>query len=345
MKPCNCCCFPFERIMLEGDGEVSFCCQSNNYSYVLGNIFSDSFENLWYGEKAINFRKSILDGSYRYCNLDVCGDFCPWNCFDANGKDKEKLLYPPYPKYINISYVSSCNVRCMTCRDKLCLERPEDTEQFDKITDKVIDLCCNAKTVYLDGSGELFTSNHLKKMVHKLVDKYPNLKFHIHTNGLLCDEQHIKEFGLEGRILSLNISIHSATKKTYETIVRGGHWEQLIQNLEYIKSLNIKEVYFIFVLHSLNYKEMPAFAKMAKKYNAKAKFWRFRNWETSQMCREIDRYSCWESWHPDYKNFIKVLSKLKRVGNYILAEPFLRKLQAGAKDSFVDKIVNFFNKK
>lgn len=47
MKPCNCCCFPFERIMLEGDGEVSFCCQSNNYSYVLGNIFSDSFENLW----------------------------------------------------------------------------------------------------------------------------------------------------------------------------------------------------------------------------------------------------------------------------------------------------------
>ncbi len=98
-------------------------------------------------------------------------------------------------------------------------------------------------------------------------------------------------------------------------------------------------------MHSLNYKEMPAFAKMVKKYNAKAKFWRFRNWETSQMCREIDRYSCWESWHPDYKNFIKVLSKLKHVGNYILAEPFLRKLQAGAKDSFVDKIVNFFNKK
>ena len=324
------CQIPFKRLSIEFNGNVTFCCSLYNNNYFIGNIFTDEIDDIWYNEKATEFRKSILDGTYKFCNLNICGDRFEYS-EELDGKNKDALLKPSYPKIVNLSYNPSCNVRCKTCRDELMVETKKDTEHLNSINDKIVTLCQNAEIIYLNGDGELFTSPHLKSLVQRLIKEYPNLKFDIHTNGLLCDEAHIKEWGLQDRIKKINISIHAATKKTYESIVRGGHWEQLQKNLKYLSTLKC-DLNLIFVLHSLNYKEMPAFVEMANNLGALALFWRFRNWGRTQMCRDIDKYSCWEPTHPDYKNFLKVLNKLKRMKKYeykyILIEEYLKRLQS-----------------
>ncbi|MGN0929143.1 MAG: radical SAM protein [Alphaproteobacteria bacterium] len=338
------CKFPFENVIIEAGGYVYFCCSAYNNHYCLGNFFENSFEEIWYGDKAIEFRKSILDKSYKYCNLKKCSQFCEFDKENLSKKEMETLLKPPYPKKVYLSHTDSCNVRCMMCRDNITCETKQETEYLNNFTDKIIDICKNAEIIYMNGCGEFLTSPHSKNLIKKLTDKYPHLKFELSTNGLLFNKKNIKEIGLEGKIKEISISIHSATKETYEKIVRGGKWEQLLQNLEYIKSLNNTEINFNFVIHSLNYKEMPAFVKMANKYNATALFWRMDNWSNSQMSQDFNIYTCWKPWHSDYKNFLKTLNKLKRMKNYHLLEPFLRELQAQTKDPWYIKLLHLFKK-
>lgn len=343
------CSFPFMRFTIEWDGNVSFCCPAYNNNYFIGNIFKDSFEDMWYGEKATEFRKSILDGSYKYCNLDICGEwheFCRFNKEDYP-KD-ENFLHPPFPQTVNLSYVRSCNVRCKTCRDVLDVETKEQTKCFDEVADKIVHICKNADLIYLNGGGELFTSNHLKHVVNKLTDTYPLLEFQVHSNGLLFDEKHIKDFGLENKIHRIEISVHAATKKTYEKIVRGGHWKQIIKNLKYLSKISKEQdidFTLIFVAHSLNYKEMPKFVKLGNKLGARVAFWKYRNWPNTKMGEEYERYTCWDPTHPEYKKFIKVLRRLKTMHGYRMDEGYLRELQNSLDYLWWQKILNFFKRK
>ena len=339
----GCCRYPFERLNIEWDGNVTFCCPAFTHDYLLGNIFKDSVEDLLYGEKAVEFRKSVYNNTYKYCDLKYCFEYRDYNIKEFEEKFVDR---PLYPKVVHLSYVKACNVRCMTCRDDLIVETKENIENFNKIIDKVMDICRDAEIVYLNGSGEVFVSSHLKSLIKKISDKYPNIKFMIVSNGLLFNEKHVKEFGFDGKIWKVGLSIHGATKKTYERIVRGGHWEQLHKNLKYISKLKkkgeIRELDFNFVFHSLNFKEMPKFVKMANKYGANAYFSRFRKWgDSSVMCSNYEKYTCWEPNHPDYKEFIKVLRKLKGMKGYKLAEDYFIKLQSRLKETFIMKIKYF----
>ena len=343
----HCCSYPFTRVTIEINGNVSFCCPAYTDDYFIGNIFEKSFEDIWYGKKAQEFRKSILDGSYKYCNLDICGEFDGDWWFDLDTfPDKKLLSHPPFPEIICLNYSRSCNVRCKTCRDELYVENNEDTEKFDAIINKIAYVCKDARYVYLNGGGELFTSPHFKKLTNLLVKINPALEFCIHSNGLLFDEKHLKDFGLENNLRYASISIHAATKRTYSKIVRGGHWKQLQKNLKYISQLKkqnrIRGISFIFVLHSLNYKEMPAFVKMANKFGAVALFWRFRNWDSTEMCKNYEKYTCWDPKHKDYKKFLRVLNKLKKMGGYRFDEEYLRKLQAQTKDPWWVRLKDIF---
>ena len=95
----KCCKNPYTHLEIQGNGNCYFCCPSFIKNEVpIGNIFEQSFEEVWYGEKATEFRKSVLDGSYSKCDLTLCP-------FDAEGFFfYEDYLYPPYPKFVALNY-------------------------------------------------------------------------------------------------------------------------------------------------------------------------------------------------------------------------------------------------
>ena len=337
----KCCKNPYTHLEIQGNGNCYFCCPSfikNEIS--IGNIFEQSFEEVWYGEKATEFRKSVLDGSYSKCDLTLCP-------FDAEGFFfYEDYLYPPYPKFVALNYVGCCNVRCITCRDNLYCETKDKTEYYNQFKDRIVQLCSRAKYVYLNGSGSLFVSNHLKGVCHEILKVNPYVRFILCSNGLLFNEAHVRDFNLLNNLYHVQISIHAAKKKVYEKIVRGGKWEVLQKNLSYISNLKkegkITKLEFNFVTHSLNYKEMPRFVKMAQKFGATPVFWRFRKWNNaSEMNRNYEKYTVWEKDHKDYKKFLKVMKKLQKIDVKIcFHDPLFQKLYDQKYDTWLDKLKN-----
>ena len=147
----NCCKYPFERIQIELNGNVFLCCSAYCKKYCIGNIFTDEIDNIWYGKKAIEFRKSVLDKSYKYCDLGVCGNFYEENITQIN--NIETAITPPYPQIVYFAYSTSCNVKCKICRDELIIETKDETKHLNSIVDKLILLCRNAEIIYLNGGG------------------------------------------------------------------------------------------------------------------------------------------------------------------------------------------------
>ncbi len=343
----KCCINPYTHLEIQLDGSCYFCCSFYVKDLIsIGNIFEQSFEDIYYGEKAKEFRKSILDGSYSKCDLKIC----PLNAKDVFSD--EDYLNPPYPEYVGLNYIKACNCRCITCRDNLYYESKENTEYYNQFKDKIVKICSKAKLIFLNGGGEVFVSKHLRDVCHEIIKVNPLVKFAVISNGLLFNDIHVKDFGIQDNLQELQISIHAAKRKTYEKIVRGGNWEVLQKNLSYISNLKkegkITKLEFNFVTHSLNYKEMPKFVKMAQKFGATPVFWRFRKWSGEYWCAsemnksgEYEKYTVWEKDHKDYKNFLKVMKKLQKMKTKIkFLDPLFQKLYNQKNDTWLDKLKN-----
>ena len=59
------CTRAFGHMQLMDNGNVLPCCPAWVNHYTIGNLKEQSAEEVWNGEKARDFRKSILDGSFK----------------------------------------------------------------------------------------------------------------------------------------------------------------------------------------------------------------------------------------------------------------------------------------
>ena len=67
------CKIPWQDILIDDMGNIFNCDCSGKVKINIGNILSiDSLEQLQNHFKVNSFKNSILDGSYRYCNANVC---------------------------------------------------------------------------------------------------------------------------------------------------------------------------------------------------------------------------------------------------------------------------------
>ena len=155
------------------------CCPmwTNNYSF--GSLHSNNtnFESIWNSEHAENFRKSILDGTFKYCNKNTCpyivSNTLPSKddvLFGKHGDDykniiEKNLLTSNYPKYISLSYDVSCNLSCPSCRKQIkFLNEKNNSEEYkfkQSLPDQLIDYLYKCKypvLVTITGSGDPFAS-------------------------------------------------------------------------------------------------------------------------------------------------------------------------------------------
>lgn len=213
------CSKPFENIEIDEKGNVFSCCPDYLKGYYLGNIFDSSFEEIWFGENFNKLRQDVLDGLYTNCCLDFC-----YNIENSVFKNKNKYLNKKirYPKYVTISIDKTCNARCVFCRDKVFVpDKERENKLIGMIDSFFIPLLKNAKSMLIEGSGELFVSKFDKILIQKAAKKYPKLRFELLTNGFLCNEKNLKKLGIYDRLSLVTVSMHAVTKNTYEKIVKG----------------------------------------------------------------------------------------------------------------------------
>ena len=109
----------------------------------------------------------------------------------------------------------------------------------------------NAETVCMNGGGDCLASRQGRALLERIAEVYPNIKFDLHTNGLLCNEKLLKELNILDRLSVVEISLHRTTKNTYDKIVLGSDWEKLLKILNGLHILKNKAslmIYYYFLL-------------------------------------------------------------------------------------------------
>jgi pyruvate-formate lyase-activating enzyme len=315
----------FEVTQLNGRGGVYLCCPSW-LDTPIGNLQYQSVSEIWNGEQAQRIRRSILDGSFEYCNRSRCSflqnESGPVKRVeDVEDRDlrtaiEKKLTTLPYgPKQIVCTYDRSCNLSCPSCRTEVIVES-ESKQDILNIQQRIQNEALkDASYLHISGSGDPFGSPFFRKWLQTMKRQdMPNLeRIHLQTNGMLWTS---KMWGtiageIQQLVRSAEISIDAATPETYSMNRRGGDFEQLLENLEFISKLRrtgpLESVKISMVVQENNFMEMPDFARLGRRLDFDTVYFgQLVNWGTFSEEEFADR-AIHLPGHPRHAEFVSLL--------------------------------------
>ncbi len=323
------CSQPFTRFEVLGGGgnrgDVFPCCQ-NWVTKSFGNMQERSVEQVWNGKAARDFRRSILDGSFKYCKAEVCPylqrvDGPVQRVEDVNDEKlleiiRKELTFLPYgPSDVICCFDQSCNLSCPTCRTHVIMETAHGAA-ITKIQKRLEDEALKeARLLYITGSGDPFGSPYFRRWLQTIKrSAMPKLEcIHLHTNGLLWTNRIWESIPGETRALvqAATISIDAATPDTYAVNRRGGNFATLLDRLAFIAELRANGPLKYFEIHMTvqanNFGEMPAFVALGRRHNCdRVTFHQMLDWGTFSADEFAARAVQFPS-HPDYLAFIDML--------------------------------------
>ena len=293
------CQVPYTTLNIHENGDVYLCCDAWVRFHSVGNIFENTFEEIWNGEKARDFRKQFCDDKYKYCDFSICQkrNYCGVEATEV-AKD--------YPETVVLTYDPMCNVDCLFCS----IEKHKDISKFDETMENWLpDIAKNAKIISLNGFGEALASKHSRKLMKRCVEINPNTKFEIQTNGVLANKKNFEDLGILNNIEKVIVSVHSTKEKTYNKLVKHGNFKKAMKNIKELATLKkegiMNKLEFKFVITSINYKEMVSYAKLAKKCGA---YVTFLNLVWSGRENKVDKYiDITKKDHPKYNKLLKLI--------------------------------------
>lgn len=69
-RPAKACSVGYDSAFIMGNGDVLPCCFSDE---VMGSVKTDTFHDIWYGDKYRKFRSRLMDGKFaKYCSTNRC---------------------------------------------------------------------------------------------------------------------------------------------------------------------------------------------------------------------------------------------------------------------------------
>ena len=331
------CRKPFENFEIDSTGKVSLCCFSW-LPYHAGQVNEHtSVHEVFNSEIVKDIRESIHDGSFRYCNHQLCpliqNGTLP-NRDEVEGPRMKKIVETNAidnlkPDFYNLCYDESCNLECPSCRiNKISFTKGPRYEQRARIQEQIIkelfsephDRNC---TVNITGSGDPFGSRLFRELLFNIDGKnFPRLSINLQTNGVMFTEKYWDKMSkIHPNINSVIVSFDAGTEETYNITRKGGNWKQLLKNMEFLSTINshdtkysnpnnrnkLKEVRIDFVVQQANYKEMPLMIELGKKYNVDAVYFSLViNWGTWSDQQFLDK-AVYGQHHYEHSDFLNLL--------------------------------------
>ncbi len=315
----------FEITQLNDRGGVYLCCPSW-LNTCIGNIRHASVEEIWNGQKARAIRRSILDGSFQFCDVEKCAFLQtrsgPVQKIKAVTDPifqeviRKGLTRLPYgPRKIICTYDQSCNLTCPTCRNHMIVET-DSRREIAAIEKKIRKQALGqAELLYISGSGDPFGSPFFRKWLQSMDrQEMPNLKdICLHTNGQLWTPRMWDTLpkDIQPLITAAEISIDAATPAVYAVNRRGGDFNRLLDNLDFIRRLRLnsplKSVKISMVVQENNFREMPDFVRLGRRFRFDhVYFGQLLNWGTFSNS-EFKERAVHIPGHPEHKAFLAVL--------------------------------------
>jgi MoaA/NifB/PqqE/SkfB family radical SAM enzyme len=250
----------------------------------------------------------VLDGDYSYCSRTMCpaivNDVLPRSEEITAPRlrriiERRETILEDGPRLIALGHDSSCNLACPSCRVGIVMADKSQNERLDRARDRVILPLLRDRQVgvHLTAWGDPFASRHYRSILQALGEpEFEGVKLYLLTNGLgLTPQAWAAMPHLADKIVELRVSVDAATKETYENVRRPGRWEVIRENLSVIGAMSragafrrnrftggvqsvssdlyldaTEPVSFVlaFVVQSANFREMPAFVKLAEEVGA-----------------------------------------------------------------------------
>ena len=294
-------------------------------------------ENPWNGPQAQALRRSILDGNFKYCNKDRCvRKLMPRETFEENPsviKDavvslknldqikRDQTTLPEGPTSLFIYADPRCNLACESCRSShIFLLSEQQKKVIEKSEHLLRQYRGSLQTVRLAADGEVFFSPWLRRVLKNCTtENYPNLRYvHIQSNGLLFDEKAMEDLkpGTD-MIQEVQISVDAGDEKTYNR-VRGGDWQRLVNNLEWIATLRargrIRYFQINFVVRKASFQSIPDFVKLGKRLGVDSfDFCDFRNWGRAHFVDFNDELVS-SPQHPQFEEYCSIIQSVRGRG-------------------------------
>jgi sulfatase maturation enzyme AslB (radical SAM superfamily) len=305
------CPKPFDTLLIDKYGKVYACECAGWLPVPVGNLQIQSIDEVLRGEKIKSLQQTIIDGSYSHCDNRLCS----W-LLDTRPETKTWTKEVPIAqlKNLRLGFDDSCNLSCPSCRVKKIFEKRGTGLQIRmRIADTIINYLNSIDhkiVVHIGSDGDPFASLAYRYFL-KNCPKKTNIKFSIQTNGLLIKKMYDKNKFLFDNLKILGLSIDSCTVQTYEKLRRGGKFNQLKNNLEFLASIkhlhNFKTIFHC-VVQQENYREMEDYVKFAELYKAdRVWFNRIVDWKTYDNFKAHDVADPNHSLHEDFKYQLKKL--------------------------------------
>jgi len=278
------CESPFIKFETLIDGTVAPCCSIWTQKR-LGQLDSQTAEEIWNGPSSQEMRESILDGSYRFCNKRRCTlineDILPTRDAVADPMlrqiiDNNETRVESSPRWLFLAHDASCNLACPSCRDKLMGADEAQQNRFEKIEQTVFQPLLNGEeevTISVSGQGDPWSSPHYRSILRYMADNDLNVRLNIHTNAMLMTEARWKQYaGLAKYQPLVDVSIDSCTPWVYEVLRRPGKWDRLEPNLAFLgrerAAGTFREYHLNATIQLDNFHEMPALVDFAEQIGA-----------------------------------------------------------------------------
>jgi hypothetical protein len=325
------CTVPFEALEIM-ENRNFMCCASWLLKELPNNV---PLKDLWNSDEAIDIRKSVMDGSYRYCDKTKCPFLSrlislkksisgPIIHID-NLSDKMKMNYDTQtgiitsgPKIIQMSFDRTCNYKCPSCRVNMIVADSDKIKSVNLTIEEIENAYSDSiETIYCSGTADPFASGSYRSFLRNLnPKKYPNLKsIHLHTNASLWNKEMWDSMpNIHKYVKSCEISIDAGAENTYENITRlGGKWDNLIKNLNFISTIkSLQSIKCSFVVQCSNYNEMETFLNLMYsifKNKTKVFFGRITNWGTFED-GQFKLIDVGDTTHPEHNLFLKEFKKV-----------------------------------
>lgn len=270
------CNRPFDTIIIDKYGSCYACeCQSW-LPQSIGNLQVQTLNEILNSSMRKVMQSSIKDKSYRYCNEHQCSYIRGGGSFPNAGVFN-----------IRLAIDDSCNLSCPSCRThKIFVSRGHVLDKKKQWIEKIFDWMSSQMRpikVTIGSDGDPFASLLYRHfMTRAEQEKLPHLSFDFQTNGLLIKKMYQRHLYVFDRLKNLHISVDGANKETYEALRRGGSWEMLNYNLQFLaKQSRQFRVEIHMVVQEANWREMPKMLALVKEYGFDRIYFNIiRDWNT-----------------------------------------------------------------
>lgn len=308
------CHHPFNTITVDGDANVFMCTCQAWLPISVGKIYDfASLEEIVKSPKAREIQRSIIDGSYRYCDHKTCSII--------NSKQLSSRIdhRPDNINWINFSLDFSCNLSCPSCRSEFKFLSDGDPEIDQKRQSafylaKLIENHNNPIKFTLAGDGDPFASIIYREFLSTLdlqEKSIQDVEIELITNGLLISSHWHKLKNIHKNIVRTKISFDAGTEEVYRVTRCGGDWSKLLRNVNYIKNWKTENSSNMcltanFVVQTSNYKDMIEYVKICDQLGFdEINFQKIDNWGTFN---NFNHHAVWMNSHPDYCDFLTYLN-------------------------------------